>query len=314
MHSLGRNPSRPTSPTSPLPSSVAPIGPLTIPIPITRPSFDKSPILLDTPSTPQIKPSVPPSPENIPLPPSRPGSSRGPILLKKRRRSLDLDQLDGIDKTTLIARSRSLRITPISSLSRPSTPKSPAGWLEPPPETREPPAPPEAAHQHFLEVKRARKMTQLFGQELPQELIRVPDDRGRNEHTRRRANSTASSTLDSLPSTPTFERYTNLPDGENVMPTTPPTKPHADFQERRRRVAKLSQFFGVDHAEIASSLVFTKPDQHREESQKPVSISYGESTEVGVKVVSRRRWGLGEDMRDVELSDAINKLRSLKAN
>jgi hypothetical protein len=103
------------------------------------------------------------------------------------------------------------------------------------------------------------------------------------------------------------------------MPTSPPTKPPIDFQERRRRVAKLSQFFGVNHAEIASSVVFTKSDHHRassieEGSQKRISVSYGEPVEVDVKVVSRRRWGFGEDMRDVELSDAINKLRCLKAN
>lgn len=108
-------------------------------------------------------------------------------------------------------------------------------------------------------------------------------------------------------------------ENEDVTLNSPPKAPRVDFQERRRRVAKLSQFFGVDHAEIVSSLVFTKPDGHRPasldaEAERLTSVSHGEPVEVGVKVVSRRRWGSGEDMKDVELSDAINKLRCLKAS
>lgn len=165
-------------------------------------------------------------------------------------------------------------------------------------------------------------MTQLFGQELPPELIRVLDDRRNAERVRPRADSTTSSLLDSEPKTPalTLENEVDPAEGENVEPLSSSLEtPRAKFQERRRRVAKLSQFFGVDHAEIASSLVFTKPSRDRppslsEITRRPTSLSYGEPVEVGVKVVSRRRWGLGEDMRDVELSDAINKLRCLKAS
>lgn len=160
-------------------------------------------------------------------------------------------------------------------------------------------------------------MDQLFGQELPPELIRVLDDRRKTECTRHRTDSTASSSLDSAPPTPIVEEHSNPLEEENV---TPPKMPDVEFQERRRRVAKLSHFFGVNHTEIASSMVFTKPSDHRPtsldvvESGKSAPVSGGEPIEVGVKLVSRRRWGLGEDMRDVELSDAITKLRCLKAN
>jgi hypothetical protein len=207
---------------------------------------------------------------------------------------------------------------------------------DPPPDARDPPASPETARQHYVEVKRARKMTQvvslylnlnhcsnflvviqLFGNELPQELIRVRDDRRKPEYTRLRSDSTGSLTPDSVPSTPTVEKYANAPEGGNVISPSPPTKPRVEFQERRRRVAKLSQFFGVDQAEIASSLVFAKRDDHHpvDDERRKLSLgSYAEPMEVGVKMISRRRWGHGEDMRDVELSDAINKLRFLKAN
>lgn len=160
-HSLEGKPQL-TSPTSPLPPSVTPIGPSTTPISKSKTSTEKvpqSPIILKTSSTPQIKPSIPPPPENISLPPSRPGSSRGPLRGKKRRQSLDLNQLDdALAQASSSARSRSLR-----KLSRPTTPKSPGPRLESSLDIRDPPDPPgpEAARQHFLEVRRARKMTQV---------------------------------------------------------------------------------------------------------------------------------------------------------
>lgn len=150
------------------------------------------------------------------------------------------------------------------------------------------------------------------------------DDRRNVEGTLPRPESTTSSLLDHDPtfSTLVLENETDPAEDENVMPPSPPATPHVEFQERRKRVAKLSQFFGVNHAEIPSSLVFTKPSGKpsgdrptslSDITHRPMSMSYGEPVEVGVKVVSRRRWGLGEDMRDVELTDAINRLRCLKS-
>lgn len=159
MHSLDGKP-RPTSPTS-LSSSVAPINAFDTPISKSKTSIEKatqSPLMLDPSLTPQIKPPIPPPPENIRLPPSRHGS----VLVKKRGQSLDLNRLADVNpKAPLSVRTRSLRITSISNLSRPTTPKSSTPLHDLSPDARNPPAPHEAARQHFLEVKRARKMTQV---------------------------------------------------------------------------------------------------------------------------------------------------------
>lgn len=105
---------------------------------------------------------------------------------------------------------------------------------------------------------------------------------------------------------------------ENSIDKSSPELPHEDFQKRRRRMMKLTQFFGVSHTEIASSVVNAKPDEkfsrsldaEPQEDAQAAMVDY----DVGVKIASRRRWGSGEDMRDVELSDAITRLRGLKSN
>lgn len=102
-----------------------------------------------------------------------------------------------------------------------------------------------------------------------------------------------------------------MSEGEN---TSSLTRPETDFQERRRRITKLSQFFGVRHADLAS--VVMKPKHHRTTSSifSQKSVSFDEPTRVGIKMISRKRFGSGEDMREVELGDAIDKLRCLKVN
>lgn len=111
---------------------------------------------------------------------------------------------------------------------------------------------------------------------------------------------------------PTCEGCTNvLEDAPSVA------RRGTDFQERRRQITKLSQFFGVNHADLAP-VVTTKPKHccaiSSDLSQKSVSSESGEPTKVGIKMISRKRFGFGESMREVELGDAINKLRCLKAN
>lgn len=143
------------------------VDPTATPIPATVPN-DSTPSIENALHSPAL-PNTPPilhnkslSPENIPLPPSRPGSSHSSALIKKRRRSLDLMQLDDHgSKTLLVARSRSLRIPSISDLSRPTFPRPSTPCPDQSSDSRDPPASPEAARHHYLEVKRARKMTQV---------------------------------------------------------------------------------------------------------------------------------------------------------
>ncbi|XP_006454468.1 hypothetical protein AGABI2DRAFT_114222 [Agaricus bisporus var. bisporus H97] len=252
-----------------------------------------------TPSIPQIRP---PRLSEFPPPPS--SLRHTSRLTRKQRKSLDLRQIGG---SQLPTRSSSLRI---SDMRRPASHKR---WPDCPPDILERPALPEA-YNHYLEVKRARKMTQLFGQELPAELLRITDKGRKTDYPQNRRNSTSS--LESILSTPeTGDKASSVE--EDIIDISSPELPHGGFQERRRRVTKLSQFFGVSHSEIASSVVNAKPDDRTTfsldvEPQKYASAAIVEQ-EVGVKIVSRRRWGLGEDMRDVELSDAITRLRGLRS-
>lgn len=270
-----------------------------------------------TPSIPQIRP---PRLSEFPPPPS--SLRHTSRLTRKQRKSLDLRQIGG---SQLPTRSSSLRI---SDMRRPASHKR---WPDCPPDILERPALPEA-YNHYLEVKRARKMTQvsntgdssaapadrpccqLFGQELPAELLRVTDKGRKTDYPQNRRNSTSS--LESILSTPETDDKASSVE-EDIIDISSPELPHGGFQERRRRVTKLSQFFGVSHSEIASSVVNAKPDDRTTfsldvEPQKYASAAIVEQ-EVGVKIVSRRRWGLGEDMRDVELSDAITRLRGLRS-
>jgi len=109
-----------------------------------------------------------------------------------------------------------------------------------------------------------------------------------------------------------YESYTDVSEGENRSSLT---RPGTDFQERRKRITKLSRFFGVGYADL-TPVVATKPKHHRTTSSifTPKLVSLEEPTRVGIKVISRKRFGSGEDMREVELGDAIDKLRCLKAN
>lgn len=310
---LAEVPSQPTSPT--IVNSTTTTS-FVIAIPDTQTTDDANPQRPSRSTTPSTSHPQPPlSPEQIPLPPSRPGSSGGSykVLTKKRRKSLDVMQVDEFRvKASRSIHPRLKRISSSSDLSRPVSPKPTTSPRSSSLDIRETSASPEIPYNHYIEVKRARKMTQLFGQELPPELVRVLTDRRNVEpQVRRRIDSNASSVFEFASTT--TEDSPDTPGEENVMLPSPPK--FTDFQERRRRVTKLTQFFGVNHAEL-SSIMFTKPGGFRSTSidEQASSMSIPEPAEVGVKMVSRRRWGLGEDMREVEISDAITKLRGLKAN
>ncbi|KAF7339915.1 Sec7 domain protein [Mycena venus] len=180
--------------------------------------------------------------------------------------------------------------------------------------------------QRALNVKRARKMTQLFGQEPPPELIQIQDEREEIENfrdstatlstflsptpppLRDRANSTSSTGTaghdedDQVSSTPPpFSTVTEEPAEPSILPRAP------TFQDRRRRAAKLSRFFGVGFQDIGLSPVLTTP---RSPPQSPVT-----SVEVDVKVSGRRFFGVFSDRpkEGDDMQEAIQKLRGLKA-
>lgn len=85
------------------------------------------------------------------------------------------------------------------------------------------------------------------------------------------------------------------------------------FGDRRRRAAKLCQFFGVDHQTLGLSLFATQnlhiPPMEEQESR---------NLTVGVRVnMPPRPWSRGgsePDMKEVEVTDVIDKLRCMKAS
>ncbi|KAF9270380.1 hypothetical protein L218DRAFT_993001 [Marasmius fiardii PR-910] len=89
------------------------------------------------------------------------------------------------------------------------------------------------------------------------------------------------------------------------------------FQERRRRAAKLAQFFGVGYHDLSSSLTNSDLVSHSSSSS-----SYRESpqtiptVQVDIAMKSRRFWGSGDERwtcKDADMLDVIDKLRDLKA-
>jgi hypothetical protein len=92
---------------------------------------------------------------------------------------------------------------------------------------------------------------------------------------------------------------------------TPITEAVTTFNERRRRAAKLSRFFGVTYQDLSSSF----PEISRPSTRGIASPVLQTSTvAVDVKVIERSRfWGDRVSMRDAELTDVIGHLRELKA-
>jgi len=176
--------------------------------------------------------------------------------------------------------------------------------------------------QRTLNVKRARKMAQLFGQEPPSELIQIHDereiDRFRDSTAtlstfmtvapplRDRANSTSSSGTVANENEAEEERPPPTPPPfatAHVIDTPAPTlqAPVSSFQDRRRRAAKLSRFFGVGFQDI-----LLPPEK------APPIPDVG--IDVDVKVSGRRFWGFNDRSKDGDMQEAIQKLRGLKAS
>ncbi|KAJ6604335.1 hypothetical protein DFH09DRAFT_1068037 [Mycena vulgaris] len=169
-----------------------------------------------------------------------------------------------------------------------------------------------------LNVKRARKMAQLFGQEPPSELIQIHDER-EIDHFRDSTTtlSTVMTVAPPLRDRPTSVSSTgtmanDLEGDEDVPPTPPPfstarvtddadTK-SSSFQDRRRRAAKLSRFFGVGFQDISLP------------PEPEVPIPDARIVEVDVKVSGRRFWSFNDRSKDGDMQEAIHKLRGLKAS
>ncbi|CAK5265283.1 unnamed protein product [Mycena citricolor] len=146
-----------------------------------------------------------------------------------------------------------------------------------------------------LNVKRARKMAQLFGQEPPSELFQIQREEGSLSEAapgplRQRADSTTSipGEVDDDPST------LSLPFVDDPRDSA--------FQERRRRAAKLARFFGVGYQDIVLPAL-------------PTSF-FDTDADVDVKVTGkgRRFWSFSDRTKDGDMAEAIHKLRGLKAN
>ncbi|KAL0580316.1 hypothetical protein V5O48_001733 [Marasmius crinis-equi] len=85
------------------------------------------------------------------------------------------------------------------------------------------------------------------------------------------------------------------------------------FQERRRRAAKLAQFFGVGYHDISSSLPISDLVSHSSYRPSPQS---NPAVQVDITMKSRRFWGSGDERwthKDADMVDVIDKLRDLRA-
>ncbi|KAK0198689.1 hypothetical protein F5146DRAFT_1131652 [Armillaria mellea] len=178
--------------------------------------------------------------------------------------------------------------------------------------------------QRLLNVKRARKMAQVFGEDPPSELILIDDAR---PSSRRHSFSSNASTHSIVPPTPALMHSpSSSPEEERMLPhpldrfdnnnnNIPTDSSDADdstftsaFRERRRRAAKLSRFFGVACQDVSSSVVPTIASPIEE---RPTH----DHVQVDVQVTGRRFWGFdgGYTTREADMADVIDKLRCLKA-
>ncbi|KAG5654753.1 hypothetical protein H0H81_003761 [Sphagnurus paluster] len=298
-------------------------------------------------SSPRLQGSSPlHSPPSTPRnPPTRNPSSRSPSSTgsRDRRKSLDLGSVQaGIRRLKRSPSLWTIHTTYKSSLSDAEGRGRHIQNLRAEPQLTE--------EQKTLALKRARKITQVFGSEAPTEFIQIPECRvgpspnyrdslstiisvgtvpSPNKPTRRRSASTSSisvagarrrtSTSFDLtePSTRPLLSIATIDSGSSIpSPRLSPLSStmSANFRERRRRAAKLTQFFGVNYQDISESasqtFVASTPTQLLPtNTDSPI-------LEVGVKVAAGRRfWGLSDgQMKNAEVADVLDKLRGLKAS
>ncbi|KAL0072126.1 hypothetical protein AAF712_001049 [Marasmius tenuissimus] len=104
----------------------------------------------------------------------------------------------------------------------------------------------------------------------------------------------------------------------NISPDDPDQQSRAQaartaFQERRRRAAKLAQFFGVGYHDLSGSLPISDLASHT--SYRPSSQS-SPAVQVDIAMKGRRFWGGGDERwtyKDADMVDVIDRLRDLRA-
>ncbi|KAJ3883049.1 hypothetical protein F5051DRAFT_424487 [Lentinula edodes] len=104
----------------------------------------------------------------------------------------------------------------------------------------------------------------------------------------------------------------------SVESTFPDSNIDENFRERRRRAAKLTQFFGVEYQDITASMPATghalEPIHDIAPSEKWEPVRVEPSVQVGVRTNTRRFWGGRGNLKEAEVGDVIPKLRELRAS
>ncbi|TFK30596.1 hypothetical protein FA15DRAFT_662595 [Coprinopsis marcescibilis] len=180
-------------------------------------------------------------------------------------------------------------------------------------------------------LKRARKITKIFGPEVTQDLQmmlaeswdREPEIQEQDEpesplYTPSHASQYIPSLRPSKPSLTDLARLAyDLTDDEDIEEPEPVT-PNLDTptEGQSRRVQKLAKFFGVNQVELSPSILV--PTSPPIEPLPVVEIQPAQAggTEIDVQITSRRFWGMGmapKGPKHVEMSDAIHQLRNLRA-
>lgn len=224
-------------------------------------------------------------------------------------------------------------------------------------------------HHRALDVRRAKKMRELFGQDPPPELIRVLGNKDDHlltltEEERRASIATLLSLSTGTLSTMDLPRSSSAASrlsGDRELPPRPSTAPSRGsspempsfatmrerelafaalyprnvrsfdavdsirasldsqddpvaFQERRRRAAKLSRFFGVGYQDITPSLV---SESAAPSSPPPVAAPRSPrrlDADVDVRVTGRNRfWNFNTETKPKQTNvyDVLDKLRKL---
>ncbi|RDB29087.1 hypothetical protein Hypma_015357 [Hypsizygus marmoreus] len=194
--------------------------------------------------------------------------------------------------------------------------------------------------QKLINVRRARKLAKVFGSQAPPNMIHGTEDEPHlsvdrrdsisiilsNEalpHLQPHAEPIASASSEarhpsaSRSSLDQLDDITLVPSSDTIMsdgaeiPSMISPVSMSTFRERRRRAAKLTQFFGVDYQELVPTItqkIGSFPTNYEMENRPP-------TVEVDVKVAGRRFWSFsdGRQMKTAEVADVIDQLRGLRA-